>query len=119
MKTNVVIISGGLTRDPESKFTTTGKQVCNFSLGTETGTRDKKESSYFECQAWEKTAENIVKYLRKGSQVIVTGSLCQRRWEKDGQKHSVVEIIARNVEFGAKPKESDAPAQDEVPQDGA
>ena len=112
MKTNVVIISGGLTRDPELKYTTNENPVCNFSIGTETGWGDKKESSFFNCVAWKKTAELIAQYLKKGSQVVITGSLQQRRWEKDGEKKSVIEINVHNIEFGAKPKDNNAPAKE-------
>jgi len=99
---NTVLVVGRLTRDPELK-TAGENQICKFSIASNNGKEDK-DVSYFDVTAWNKTAENINQYLKKGSQVLISGQLKQGRWtDKNGDKKSKVEINARQVQFlGAK-----------------
>ena len=103
MSLNSVNIMGNLTRDPEMKFTPSGKAVCSLSIANNrvyTKNSEKvTEVSYFDVDVWGQSAENCAKYLNKGSGVIVEGRLQQERWEKDGKPHSNVKIIANAVHF--------------------
>ena len=63
------------------------------------------EVSYFDIDVWGPTADNCVKYLKKGSGIIVEGRLKQDRWEKDGKTQSRVRITANSIHF--MPKRSD------------
>lgn len=97
MDLNQVIMIGRLTRDPELSYTPSGNAVCNFSLAV--NGYKKNDVSFFNIQAWNKIAENVNNYMKKGSKVCVEGSLRQDRWEKDGQKFNRVLVNARNVYF--------------------
>lgn len=112
MSLNSVNIMGNLTRDPELKYTPSGKTVCSLSIAnnrvyTKNGEK-VTEVSYFDVEVWGAVAENCNKYLTKGSGIIVEGRLRQDRWEKDGKTQSRVRIIANNIHF--MPKKSDRPA---------
>ena len=112
MSLNSVNIMGNLTRDPELKYTPSGKTVCSLSLAnnrvyTKNGEKTT-EVSYFDVEVWGAAAENCNKYLTKGSGIIVEGRLRQDRWEKDGKTQSRVRIIANNIHF--MPKKTGASA---------
>lgn len=96
---NKVILIGNLTRDPEMKFTPAGKAVCTLGIAVNTGYGDQKETLFINVVAWGKQAEACEKYLAKGKQVLVEGSLREQKWEKDGKKHSKFEINASAVQF--------------------
>ena len=106
MSLNSVNIMGNLTRDPELKYTNSGKSVCNLSIAnnriyTKNGEK-VTEVSYFDIEVWGAVAENCAKFLSKGSGIIVEGRLRQERWEKDGKTQSRVRIAANNVHFMPK-----------------
>ncbi|MGM0365409.1 MAG: single-stranded DNA-binding protein [Actinomycetota bacterium] len=98
---NNVSILGNLTRDPELRFTPNGTPVVGFGIAVNRRYQNKQSSewvedtSFFNVSAWFKLAENCAESLSKGDRVLVTGRLNQRQWEtKDGEKRSVVEIVA-------------------------
>ncbi len=106
MSLNSVNIMGNLTRDPEMRYTTSGKAVCNLSIAnnrvfSKNGEK-ATEVSYFDVEVWGVVGENCAKYLTKGSGIIVEGRLRQDRWEKDGKTQSRVRISANNVHFLAR-----------------
>lgn len=103
---NTCIITGRLTAAPEVKTTTSGKTVARFSVAVDDGFKDNKKTYFFGVNAWDKLAEFAGKYLRKGSKVMLLGKLAQRSWEKDGHKNSIVEIVAREIEFAESKKDS-------------
>mgnify|MGYP007071571072 CR=1 FL=1 len=112
---NEVKLIGNLTRDPELKSTPSGAQVCSFTLATnETYIKDGnkvEKAEFHNCVAWNKTAENIAKYMRKGSQLFVSGKLQTRKYDKEGQTHYRTEVMVINAQFGSKPKDA-APRDD-------
>ena len=120
MSLNSVNIMGNLTRDPEIKYTPSGKSVCNLSIANNrTFSKNGEkvtEVSYFDIEVWGVVAENCAKYLSKGRGIIVEGRLRQDRWEKDGKTQSRVRIAANSVHFLPK-KQDDAygkqPANDQ------
>ncbi len=125
MSLNSVNIMGNLTRDPELKYTPSGKSVCSLSIANNrvyTSNGEKKtEVSYFDVEVWGVVAENCAKYLAKGRGIIVEGRLRQERWEKDGKTQSRVRISANNIHFlpGKRDEPSGAapqPASDAVSQ---
>ena len=100
------IITGNLTRDPELRTTPSGAQVCSFSVAVNRVYRDasgnnQESVSYLDCVAWNRLAETIAQYAKKGSGVLVSGRLEQRSWEdkQTGQKRSRVEIVAEDFNF--------------------
>ena len=98
---NITLV-GNLTRDPELKFTQSGKAQTRFSIAVNRrwqreGTWEE-QTSYFDVTTWAVLAENVANTLTKGNRVIVTGRLEQRTWEtKDGEKRSTVEVVADAV----------------------
>jgi single-strand DNA-binding protein len=101
---NKVFLSGNLTRDPEVKYTPSGKAVSKMGIAVnrrfknpETGQADV---DFFNLTAWEKTAEFCGRYLKKGSRVLVEGSLRTYTYTgQDGSKRSGVDILVENIEF--------------------
>lgn len=86
---NRICLLGRLTADPELRTTSTGKQVCLFSLAVRRSFQTEGGTSvdFFNLESWGKSGETIAKYTKKGSQLAVTGSLEFRTYEKDGAKH--------------------------------
>jgi single-strand DNA-binding protein len=102
---NKVFLMGNLTRDPELRHTAQGTSVANFSIAVNRNFRAsdgeyKKETNFFNIIVWGKSGENCAKYLGKGRPVLVEGRLQNRSYEtQDGQKRTVTEIVADNVQF--------------------
>ncbi len=101
---NHVTVVGNLTRDPELRFTPNGTPVAGFGVAVNRRYQNKQtnewveDTSFFNVTVWFKLAENCAESLSKGDRVLVDGRLEQRRWEtKEGDKRSVVEIVAFNV----------------------
>ena len=120
------IITGNLTRDPELRSTPSGSQVCSFSVAVNRNYKDssgesKEDVSFIDCSAWGKAGEIIAQYAKKGSGILVSGRLDQRSWEKDGQKHSRVEIVVEDFNFLSSGSGSNggssAEVKDEAPED--
>lgn len=108
------IITGNLTRDPELRTTTSGSNVCSFSVAVNRTYKgadgeNKEDVSYIDCVAWGKLGEVISNYAKKGSGVLVSGRLSQRSFEgKDGVKRSRTEIVAEDFNFiGTNPASRD------------
>ena len=97
---NQVILMGRLTRDPESRTTTTGKTIASFSIAVDRGGQDDA-ADFFEVTAWEKLGELVIQYLGKGRRVLVQGRLRQDSWDdkETGKKRSRVEVTATDVTF--------------------
>ena len=123
MSLNSVNIMGNLTRDPELKYTPSGKAVCSISIANNriyTKNSEKvTEVSYFDVEAWGAIAENCAKYLKKGNGIIVEGRLRQDRWEKDGKTQSRVRISANNIHFMPKKREDASAPQAGVETDSS
>lgn len=112
---------GNLTRDPEIRYTPSGKAVCSLSIANNRvyskNNEKVTEVSYFDVDVWGPSADNCAKYLKKGSGIIVEGRLKQDRWEKDGKTQSRVRITANSIHFLPKREGSSsgaAPAASEA-----
>lgn len=100
---NIVIIKGNLTADPTNRKTGTGKVVTNFSVATNI---NKDTVYYIPCVAWDKQAENIIKFFKKGSQILVTGKLAHKKDKEDKNQYYV---NVDSFEFCDSKKASDEP----------
>ena len=100
---NRCTLIGNLTKDPELRSTPNGISVCTFSIGVSrrfSNQNGERESDFFNIVVWRKPAENAAKYLRKGSQVGIAGTIQNRSYEaKDGTKRYITEIVADEVQF--------------------
>jgi single-strand DNA-binding protein len=113
---NNVVIMGNLTRDPELRYTQGGAAVCDLGIALNyvrgKGDEKKEEVSFIDVTTFGKNAENAANYLKKGRQVVIEGRLQQDRWEKDGQKHSKVKVVAERVTFVGKQEAASSAAED-------
>ncbi|MCL5291813.1 MAG: single-stranded DNA-binding protein [Actinobacteria bacterium] len=102
---NRVFLMGNLTRDPELRYTPSGAAVANLGLAVNRRYKNAAgdwvdEASFFTVIAWGRQAETCSQYLAKGRPILVEGRLQQRSWEaQDGQKRSVVEVVAERIQF--------------------
>ena len=100
---NKVLIIGNLGRDPEMRYTPSGKPVTSFSVAvsrgwTTSGGERREATEWFNVVAWGNLAEVCNQYLRKGSRVYVEGRLQTRSWDDpDGQRHSRTEVVANEM----------------------
>lgn len=105
---NIVCLIGRLTKDPELKTTQSGKSVCSFSLAVD-GVK-KKETHFIDCVAWNKTAENLAKFKKKGEQIAITGRLTTRNFEdRNGNKRKAVEVTVNDLQFIGGKSNDEAP----------
>ena len=108
---NKVILMGRLTRDPEVKYTTSGKCVCSFTLAVDRGFKNadgQKEADFIPVVVWGKAAELCGNSLAKGHRLLVDGRIQVRNYDdKNGQKKWMTEVVANSVEF-IEPKSSSA-----------
>jgi single-strand DNA-binding protein len=107
---NRITVTGRLTRDPELRTTTTGKQVVGFGIAVEKRFKpqdpNEKDADFFNVTAWGQTAEFISNYGGKGRMVGVDGRLQSRKYtNKDGVEVTAVEIVAENVILLDRPKD--------------
>ncbi len=100
---NKVMIIGNLGRDPEMRYTPSGRPVTTFSVATSRtwNTADgerRVETEWFNIVAWSSLAEICKQYLSKGRQVYIEGRLQTRHWDDvEGNKHTSVEIVANEM----------------------
>lgn len=100
---NKVMIIGHLGRDPEMRYTPSGRPVTTFSVATTRtwSTADgerREETEWFNVVAWGSLAEICNQHLRKGQQVYLEGRLQTRRWDdQEGKKHFTTELVAKEM----------------------
>lgn len=100
---NKVILLGRLTKDPECTTTTNGISCCKFGLAVSrrfANANGERETDFINIVTWRTTADNCYKFLKKGSQVAIVGSIQVRSFDgQDGTKKTAFEVVADEVEF--------------------
>lgn len=102
---NKAIIVGNLGRDPEVRYTQSGRAVANFSVATtdtwtDQNNQRQERTEWHRIVVWGRQAENCGQYLSKGSQVYIEGDLRTRSYEdKEGMQRYTTEIYAQRVQF--------------------
>lgn len=121
MSINHVAVVGNLTRSPELRSTAGGTAVLSFGIAV--NDRRKNASgqwedvpNFFECVTFGNRATALSDILTKGMKVAVAGKLHYSSWEKDGQKHSKVDIIAQEIELMQNRKPQQEQPQQYQPQ---
>lgn len=104
MGLNKAILIGRLTRDPEVRYTTSNRAVAQFTIAIDrpftNQSSGQRDADFINVVAWDKTGENVGKYLTKGRLCAVEGRIQTRNYENDeGRKVYITEIIASNVQF--------------------
>ena len=115
---NKIFILGRVVKKPEVRVTGGGQQVANFSVAVnERLGKDKEKTTFFNCVAWGNLGELCGQWLDKGREVMVEGRVDIRQVEKDGQKRTYTDIVARDVQFlsGGKGQQSWQPTSDADP----
>lgn len=122
---NKVMLIGNLGRDPEMRYTPSGRPVTTFSLATNRSwkTSDgerRSETEWFNVVAWGSLAEICHQYLKKGQQVYIEGRLQSRSWEDDEKnKHQTTEVVAKEmVMLGERRKEA-TEGEEVIPSDSS
>ena len=96
---NRVILVGNLTRDPEIRYTQSGKAVTKFTLAVN-NPRNKEETTFVDVVAWDRLGETCNTYLKKGSNTLVEGRLVIRSYDdKDGNKRKATEVVIDNMQM--------------------
>lgn len=100
---NSVTLVGRLTKDPELKYTQSGIAVARFTVAANrpfSNSEGKREADFINCVAWRKQAENLAKYMTKGSLVGVVGRIQTSNFEgKDGNRVFMTEVVADSIQF--------------------
>ena len=109
---NKVLLTGRLTRDPETRQLASGKTLTSFNVATnEYRGQGEERAEYHSVVTWDRLAEVCGQYLAKGSQVAIDGRVQTRQWEDDrGVRHWKTEIVAGHVEMlsGRRKKDYEA-----------
>ena len=116
---NKVMVIGHLGKDPEMRYTPSGRPVTTFSVAvsrswnTADGER-RTETEWFNIVAWGNLAEICKQYLHKGQQVYIEGRLQTRRWEdNEGQKRTSVEVVANEMMMLGDRRDNSSQSQDQ------
>jgi single-strand DNA-binding protein len=116
--TNIVVITGNLTRDPELDKSPKGTPFCNLRVGVngrrKEGEEWKDKPNFFTVVVFKKDAENAARYLKKGRKVLVEGRLDWSEWGDDDDKREAVKIIPRRVQYLGGGKDSGSSEQTEA-----
>jgi single-strand DNA-binding protein len=102
---NKVILVGNVGQDPETRYMPNGGAVTNLSIATSETWKDKNSGEQQERTEWhrvvfyQRLAEIVAEYVKKGSKIYVEGSLRTRSWEQDGVKRYATEIIANEMQM--------------------
>lgn len=123
MSINHFALVGNLTRAPELHSTQSGTPVLSFGIAVNDSRKNASGQwedvpNFFECSTFGNRATALSDILAKGMKVAITGKLHYSSWEKDGKKHSKVDIIVREIELmqNRKPQQQDyQPQQQEQP----
>lgn len=119
---NKVILVGNVGQDPETRYMPSGGAVTNVTLATSETWKDKNSGETQERTEWHRIvfynrlAEIVAEYVKKGAKLYVEGSLRTRSWEQDGQKRYATEVIAHEMQMldsrggSGQREDSDAPA---------
>ncbi len=122
---NRVVLLGGLTRDPDLRYTPSGTAVADFGLAVNESFKNKEGEAieqvcYVDINVWSRQAETCSEYLKKGSQVLIEGRLQFDQWEnKEGEKRNKLRVRADRVQFLTSPESKKTTDQsDEISDNG-
>lgn len=105
---NNVSLTGRLTRDPELRVTAGGTQLLSFTLAFNTSVRNRQtgerdvRGNFIDCTMFGKRAEALLNFLAKGQKVAIAGKLRYATWDKDGQRHSKLDLIVDEIDYMAQ-----------------
>ncbi len=117
---NRVQLIGNLGKDPETRYTPSGKKVCNFSLAVDrrwkTSEGEIKEiTDWFNIEAWGRLGETCQEFLSKGRLVYVEGRLHTDRYEQGGDIRYFTKVIINNMQILDRKPEDEPVEESEEP----
>lgn len=95
---NSIITMGRLTAAPEVRTSQSGKAVASFTVAVDRRTKDK-QTDFFRCVAFDKTADNIERFFNKGDKILLRGSMQMDQYEKDGKKLTSWTMVVNEFDF--------------------
>ena len=109
------ILIGRVVKDPELRTTPNNRSVCQFTIAvnrTYTNEEGKREADFINCVVWDKQAENLAMYQKKGNQIAVEGRIQTGSYDaQDGSKRYTTDVVADNVQFLESKGQSQARTQ--------
>lgn len=100
---NKVILIGRLTRDPELRYTPSNMPVCSFAIAVNreyTGANGEREADFINCVAFQKSAENLCKFMKKGSQILVEGKIQVRKYtDQNNVNRLATDVVCDKINF--------------------
>lgn len=100
---NKVILVGNATRAAELRHTQSGKSVANIRLATNRVAHGQEEAQFHAVVCWDRLAETVVEYVKKGDPLYVEGRLQYRSFQdEEGKERGVAEVVASDVQFLAR-----------------
>ena len=119
---NKVQLIGHLGRDPETRYTATGRKVCKFALAVNRHWRsgddgeEKETTDWFNVEAWGRLGEVCQQYLAKGRLVYIEGRLRTDRYEQEGETRYFTKVVVQNVQIlDRRPEEKPTEEEEEFP----
>ena len=117
-----VVVSGNLTRDPELRSTAGGTHVLSLAIAVNDRRKNPQSGewedypNFVDCKMFGSRAESVSRCLSKGQKVCIEGKLRYSSWERDGQKHSKLEVVVDEIEFMAAKGQQQPQAPQAAPQ---
>ncbi|MFV0254847.1 MAG: single-stranded DNA-binding protein [Erysipelotrichaceae bacterium] len=96
---NKVMLVGRVTKDVELRKTNSGTSVASFTVAINRRSSQDNQADFINCVAWNRVAEVMGQYVKKGAQISVEGRIQTRNYEQEGKRVYVTEVVAENVQF--------------------
>lgn len=108
MSVNNVVLCGRLTKDPELRYAPSGTPIVRFTVAVNRNFKreGEQEADFISCVAFNKTAESLANFQKKGNLIAVVGRIQTGSYEKDGQRIYTTDVIANEIQF-LEPRSSD------------
>lgn len=111
---NNVQLIGRLGQEPQTRQTTGGINVVNVSLAVSKRVKGQDQTTWVRLVFWDKTAQIVANYCKKGDQIAIVGELQTREWVKDGENKSVTEVRVHSLDLlGKGPRQEREPGSDD------
>ena len=112
---NKVILFGRLTKDPDLRSTASGIPVCSFTVACDRRYQkqgEERQADFINCIVWQKSAESIAQYFKKGHRIALEGSIQTRSWtDNEGKTRYSTEVVVDQWEFAQSKSEGGAVGQ--------
>lgn len=112
---NRVILIGRLTRDPELRYTRGNTAIAMFNLAVDRRVKDDgtKETDFIVCKCFNKLAENLTKFQKKGNLISLVGRIRTDSYDdKDGKRKYTIEVVADEIQFLSQKQKQEEPSNE-------